>query len=137
MTSLSVVVPTRNRCALLMTTLTSFLASRDVDLEVVIVDDGSTDGTAHRIAALGEPRVRLVRHDVSTGVVAARNLGIGLAEGEWLGFCDDDDVWAPEKLTRQIHAADVGGQGWALLLGYVPATGLRRRGPYRRRPASR
>ncbi len=113
-TSVSVVVPTRDRCALLMTTLASILASRDVDLEVVIVDDGSTDGTAQRVEALGEPRVRLVRHDMSMGVVAARNRGIRVADGAWLGFCDDDDVWAPEKLTTQVRAAQLGGHGWAL-----------------------
>ena len=108
----SVVVPTRDRSGLLALTLGGVLGQRDVDLEVVVVDDGSTDGTAAMVAGLGDERVRLLRHDRSRGVGAARNTGIAAARGEWVAFCDDDDLWAPGKLARQLEAATRAGRHW-------------------------
>jgi glycosyltransferase involved in cell wall biosynthesis len=108
----SVVVPTHNRRRLLGQTLRSILGQRGVDFEVLVVDDGSTDGTAEMVAGLADARVRLLRHDTPKGVAAARNRGIAEATGAWLGFCDDDDLWAPNKLARQLQAAHQTGRGW-------------------------
>jgi glycosyltransferase involved in cell wall biosynthesis len=108
----SVVVPTHDRRRLLVQTLRSILRQQGVDLEVIVVDDGSRDGTAEAVAGLGDARVRLLRHDRSRGVSAARNTGIAAARGEWLGFCDDDDLWAPDKLARQLQAAHQTGRHW-------------------------
>lgn len=113
-TSVSVVVPTRDRRSLLMTTLASILASQDVDLEVLVVDDGSVDDTVEWVLAIGDPRLRLVRNEVSRGVVGARHRGAAAARGGWLAFCDDDDVWAPTKLAAQVLAAELGGHDWAV-----------------------
>jgi GT2 family glycosyltransferase len=109
----SVIVPTRNRSALLATTLRSVVRQRDVDLEVIVVDDASTDRTPEVVTALGDARVRMVRCQAPRGVSAARNLGAAEARGEWLGFVDDDDLWAPDKLARQLHAAREESRGWA------------------------
>lgn len=109
----SVVVPTRNRSRLLATTLRSVLRQRDVDLEVIVVDEGSTDDTPAMLAALGDPRVRIVRHDTPLGVSTARNRGAAEARGEWVAFLDDDDLWAPVKLASQLHAARAAGRDWA------------------------
>ena len=109
----SVVVPTHDRSRLLALTLRSILGQRGVDLEVIVVDDGSTDDTAEVVAGLGDDRVRLLRHDTPQGVAAARNYGIAEAAGGWLAFCDDDDLWAPDKLARQLHAARETGRAWA------------------------
>jgi glycosyltransferase involved in cell wall biosynthesis len=114
----SVVVPTHDRRRLLVQTLGSILRQQGVDLEVIVVDDGSTDGTAAAVAGLGDARVRLLRHDRARGVSAARNSGIAAARGEWLGFCDDDDLWAPDKLARQLKAAIRDGRHW-VYAGYV------------------
>jgi glycosyltransferase involved in cell wall biosynthesis len=108
----SVVVPTHNRSGLLTQTLRSVLWQRGVDLEVVVVDDGSTDDTAEVVAALDDPRVRLLRHGIPRGVSAARNRGVAAAGGRWLAFCDDDDLWAPDKLARQLAAAQATGRSW-------------------------
>jgi glycosyltransferase involved in cell wall biosynthesis len=108
-----VVVPTRNRSRLLATTLRSVLWQRDVELSVIVVDDGSTDDTAELIASLGDARIIMVRHTAALGPSAARNVGAGQAQGEWIGFVDDDDVWAPEKLARQVAAAEQTGRDWA------------------------
>jgi glycosyltransferase involved in cell wall biosynthesis len=109
----TVVVPTHNRSGLLALTLRSVLWQRHVDLEVVVVDDGSTDDTAQVVAGLGDPRVRRVHHHTPQGVSAARNRGIAEAGGGWVAFVDDDDLWAPEKLARQLQAARDTGRAWA------------------------
>jgi glycosyltransferase involved in cell wall biosynthesis len=101
----SVVIPTHNRSALLKLTLRTALWQRDVDLEAIVVDDGSTDDTVARVASFNDPRVRLLRHDTPRGVSTARNHGIAEAKGEWLAFLDDDDLWAPYKLSSQLEAA--------------------------------
>jgi glycosyltransferase involved in cell wall biosynthesis len=108
----SVVVPTHNRSRLLALTLRSILWQQDVDLEVIVVDDGSSDDTAAVVAGLGDERLRLVRHDRPQGVSAARNRGIAEARGDWVGFCDDDDLWAPQKLVRQLVAARTAEAEW-------------------------
>ncbi|MCP9489426.1 MAG: glycosyltransferase family 2 protein [Solirubrobacteraceae bacterium MAG38_C4-C5] len=113
MTQVSVVIPTLDRWPLLSRALGSALAQQDVDLEVLVVDDGSTDGTEERVRALRDDRVSLIRHDAPMGVATARNDGIDRARGEWVAFLDDDDLWAPSKLSRQIEIAAARHAGWA------------------------
>jgi glycosyltransferase involved in cell wall biosynthesis len=104
MADVTVVIPTHNRRLLLMRTLHSVLTQRDVDLEVVVVDDGGSDGTEAALTGLADPRVTLVRHPSPRGVSAARNTGIEKGSAAWLAFVDDDDLWAPTKLARQLDA---------------------------------
>jgi glycosyltransferase involved in cell wall biosynthesis len=110
----SVVVPTHNRRELLASTLKTILWQRDTNLEVVVVDDGGRDPDVvpQVIADVADDRVVLVRNTVPTGVSAARNLGIATARGSWVAFCDDDDLWAPDKLALQLAAARSTGRGW-------------------------
>jgi glycosyltransferase involved in cell wall biosynthesis len=108
----SVVVPTRNRSALLAMSLHSVLSQRDVDLEVIVVDEASTDDTQAVLAGLGDSRVRVLRHDSPKGVSTARNHGIEAARAEWVAFLDDDDLWAPRKLALQLEAARDTGASW-------------------------
>ncbi len=115
----SVVVPTRNRWPLLSTTLRGALAQEAVDVEVVVVDDASTDETARRLAALYEPRMRVIRHERSRGPAGARNAGMRASRGEWISFLDDDDVWSPLKLRRQLDAAAVEGASFVYAAAIV------------------
>jgi glycosyltransferase involved in cell wall biosynthesis len=108
----SVVVPSHNRARLLRRTLRSILAQHLSDIEVVVVDDGSTDDTSS-VAGAADPRVVVVRNAKPAGVSAARNRGIAAARGDWIAFCDDDDLWSPDKLARQLMAADQVGANWA------------------------
>ena len=108
----SVVVPTHNRARLLRRTLHSILAQRVDAIEVIVCDDGSDDDTARTAAAL-DRRVRVVCNQKPAGVSAARNRGIAEARGEWIAFCDDDDLWSPDKLPRQLVAAESAGADWA------------------------
>jgi glycosyltransferase involved in cell wall biosynthesis len=114
----SVVIPTRNRSALLAMALRSVLAQRDVDLEVIVVDEASEDDTRSMIAALGDPRVQIVRHESCQGVSAARNRGIAVARAEWIAFLDDDDLWSPDKLAQQLQVARQTGALW-VYVGHV------------------
>lgn len=109
----SVVIPTRNRRRLLALALASVLDQRDVVLEVIVVDDASTEASAASPGRLGDARVRTIRHDAPHGPSAARNRGIAEAKGEWIAFLDDDDVWAPEKLAAQLQALAETGRRWA------------------------
>lgn len=109
----SVVVPTRDRAAAVPIALGSALAQRGVDVEVIVVDDGSTDGTPALLGSVGDRRVRVLRHGRPEGVAAARNLGLAVARGEWVAFLDDDDLWAPAKLARQLDALGRSGAAWS------------------------
>jgi glycosyltransferase involved in cell wall biosynthesis len=105
MPEVSIVIPSHNRWPLLRRTLAGALAQEGVDHEVIVVDDGSSDGTSERLAALREPRLRAFRHERGRGVAHARNRGLAEARGEWVAFLDDDDLWAPGKLRSQLDAA--------------------------------
>ena len=97
----SVVIPTWNRAALVAEAAASVLAQSWRDLELLVVDDGSTDGTADRLARIGDPRLRVIRQG-NGGVARARNRGVAEARGDWIAFLDSDDLWRPEKLARQM-----------------------------------
>jgi glycosyltransferase involved in cell wall biosynthesis len=109
----TVVIPTRDRCRRLELAVRSALGQTGVELEVLIVDDGSTDATEHMVLSIPDPRVRCLRRPVSEGVSVARNLGIAEARGRWVGFLDDDDAWAPTKLRCQIDAMVSSGRTWS------------------------
>ena len=103
---ISVIIPTYNRALYLERAIGSVLAQRLACDELIVVDDGSTDGTAalvERLAAGSAVPIRLCRQD-NQGAAAARNLGIGRARGELLAFLDSDDWWLPHKLARQTTA---------------------------------
>ncbi len=102
MPAVSVILPVYNRAALVERALASVLQQSYRDLEVLVVDDGSTDGTAAQVAAHPDPRVRLIRRDRNYGQASARNLGVARAQGWLLAFQDSDDEWLPEKLARQV-----------------------------------
>jgi glycosyltransferase involved in cell wall biosynthesis len=110
----SVVIPTNNREGFLAQSLRSALGQQGVDLEVVVVDDGSNAGAVSRVPGIGDSRVRVVRHAARQGVSTARNTGIAAAEGGWVAFLDDDDLWAPRKLRAQIEALEASpGREWS------------------------
>jgi glycosyltransferase involved in cell wall biosynthesis len=106
----SVVIPTRDRWGMLRATLVTVLAQRDVNLEVIVVDDGSTTAPAHFPR---DRRIRLLRQDPSRGVAEARNAGLAAASGPYVAFTDDDDLWAPDKLSAQLRAMERTGAGWS------------------------
>jgi len=109
----SVVIPTRNRIALLTRALRSVQAQHGTSFEVIVVDDCSIDETSEVIASLGDDRIRVLRTEQPGGAAVARNVGIGEAAGRWIAFLDDDDLWAPDKLAKQLEAMSGSGRLWA------------------------
>ena len=97
----SVIIPTFNRRALVLESVASACAQTGVECEIVVVDDGSTDGTASALRAQFGSRVQLVETP-NHGVSAARNTGVAASHGDWLAFLDSDDLWMPHKLAAQL-----------------------------------
>jgi glycosyltransferase involved in cell wall biosynthesis len=97
----SVVIPVNDGERYLREAIDSVVAQQGVAVEVIVIDDGSNDASAAVAESYGPP---VVCHSVrrSRGPGAARNLGVARATGEYLGFLDADDVWAPSKLFRQV-----------------------------------
>lgn len=98
----SVVLPAFNRAESLGTAMDSVLAQADVRLELIVVDDGSTDATAAVAEAHPDPRVWVLRLGENRGAAAARNAGIAAAHAPWVAFQDSDDLWLPGKLAAQL-----------------------------------
>ncbi len=97
----SVIVPAFNCADFIADCLHSILAQDHSALEVVVVDDGSTDGTAAAVAAFGS-RVRYISQ-TNSGSAVARNRGIDEASGDLVAFCDSDDLWTPGRLAQQVQ----------------------------------
>ncbi|MEQ1636033.1 MAG: glycosyltransferase family A protein [Methylococcales bacterium] len=100
--TVSVIIPTYNRNQLLQRALQSVLAQTKPAFEIIVVDDGSEDGTASMLRQQF-PQVACY-YQSNSGVSIARNLGIQQAKGDWLAFLDSDDTWHPQKLNRQMAA---------------------------------
>jgi len=103
----TVIVPTFNRRATIMSALESALRQDCPSFEVIIVDDGSTDGTGDflRSQSYSVP-VYVIQQSENGGPAAARNLAISLASGKYVAFLDSDDQWLPEKLAKQVAAME-------------------------------
>ena len=100
---LSVVIPTWNRAQLVCDAVNSALAQRVGCVEVIVVDDASTDATAERLEAEFGTRIRLLRLEHRRGAGGARNAGARFARGEFVAFLDSDDVWLPGKLEAELR----------------------------------
>jgi glycosyltransferase involved in cell wall biosynthesis len=103
----SVIVPVHDGERFLPESLPAITAQTHQPVELVVVDDGSTDGSA-RVAGefVAAHGIGVVHRRPQGGVAAARNAGLELASGEYLAFCDQDDVWHPEKIARQLAFLD-------------------------------
>jgi len=112
----SIIMPVYNRAALIREAVDSVLAS-DIPLELIVVDDASTDETPSVLQSITDPRVRTVRMDVNSGQSAARNRGLDLAAGRYVKFLDSDDLLFADHLPNEVNAirdaADIVVSGWA------------------------
>jgi glycosyltransferase involved in cell wall biosynthesis len=119
----SVVIPAYNRAATIAAAIESVLRQTYSDFELVVVDDGSTDGTLAAAEAVRDPRVRLVAAPRNLGAAGARNLGVEEARGAWVAFQDSDDEWLPRKLEKQM-ARLAGGAHLGAYCGLLTLGGL-------------
>ncbi len=145
----SVILPTHNRASLLPRAIESVLSQDYTDLELIVIDDGSTDQTQVVVGEITDPRLRYVRLERNYGVAYARNQGILHAAGELTAFADSDDVWLPEKLPAQLqllqlhkhidfvfgdylninHVSAIQGQGFCQNAAGLSALGCRQLAP--------
>ena len=100
--TISVIIPLYNRRDEVGRAIASALRQSRAPDEIIVVDDASRDDSADAVAASGDRRVRLLRHERNRGAAAARNTGIAAATSDWIALLDSDDEWKPEKLSRQI-----------------------------------
>jgi glycosyltransferase involved in cell wall biosynthesis len=97
----SVIIPTYNRGWIIKEAIESVLAQDFTDFELIVVDDGSTDDTFEILGGFGDA-LKVLRQS-NRGVSAARNRGIETSAGRWIAFLDSDDLWLPQKLSRQVE----------------------------------
>jgi len=106
MPKVSVIIPTFNRKNMLKEAIDSILAQTYSDFELIIVDNCSTDGTERMVAGYHDERIRYFRNS-NNGIIAVNlNYGIKRARGEYIALCDDDDIWMPDKLSKQVASLD-------------------------------
>lgn len=130
---ISVIIPTRNRKERLQRALESAQAQRWRNIEIIVIDDASTDGTSpmmQKLSAL-DGRIRVIRNEVPQGGGGARNTGIAAARGTFVAFLDDDDEWFPDKLSLQ-HAMlaahpEASAVSCSFILGTPGSSGRERR----------
>lgn len=101
--AVSVVIPAYNRLKSLPRALDSVLRQTFEDIEVIVVDDCSTDGTWNYLNSVRDPRLRIIRHEVNKGAGAARNTGFRAARADLIAFQDSDDEWLVTKLATQVE----------------------------------
>ena len=100
--NVSVIIRTYNRAYILGEAIASAIQQTVPPLEVIVVDDGSTDATSEVVRAFQDDRIRLIKHEANRGVGAAGNTGVSAARGELIAFLDSDDLWEPDKLEKQL-----------------------------------
>ena len=99
---ISVIIPTYQRRDKLKITLKSVLSQTYTNYEVLIMDDGSNDGTKEMVNSLNDSRIFYNWQKNTGGPAKPRNNGIKIAKGDWIAFLDDDDVWKENKLERRF-----------------------------------
>jgi len=102
----SVVISTFNRAGLITRAINSIQNQTYKNIEIIIVDDASSDNTEDVIKAMLDKRIRYIRHEKNKGLPAGRNTGIKAANGEYIAFLDDDDEWREDKLEKQLSIID-------------------------------
>lgn len=112
---ISVIIPTYNRMRTLERSVNSVLNQTYANLEILIIDDGSDDGTEAYVKSIEDDRIRYYRNERNMGPSASRNRGAKLAKGTFLAFQDSDDEWEPDKLMRLTEALDQAGGDTALV----------------------
>jgi glycosyltransferase involved in cell wall biosynthesis len=99
----SVIIPTYNRSQMLKNTIQSVLQQTEQDLEIIVIDDGSTDDTSQVVESLSDGRIRYY-YKTNSGAAGARNLGLSKCKGEFVAFLDSDDLWPENYIETMVSA---------------------------------
>ncbi len=108
----TVVVPTYKRFALVQQAIASVMAQTYKNWEIIIVDDGSDDGTAEAIHSMNDSRIKILEMQHIGNIAVLRNAGVRAGSGEWVAFLDSDDEWVPQKLEMQLNILLREGKRW-------------------------
>jgi len=109
--SVSVIVATYNRADIINETVESILNQTFKNFELIVIDDGSTDNTEEVVNSYKDNRLQYIKIDNWGGPAKPRNIGIKQSKGTYIAFCDDDDIWSPQKLEKQIESLDNSDHG--------------------------
>lgn len=101
---ISVIIPTHNRAGTILRSVISVLNQTEKDLELIVVDDCSTDNTIEILKQVDDKRLSVIKLEKNSGACHARNVGIENAKGDFIAFQDSDDEWLPAKLEKQLDA---------------------------------
>lgn len=121
----SVVLPTYNRAEIVLEAVNSVLASSFADLELIVVDDSSTDGTAALLAGVSDPRLRVVMNEGRKGTSGARNHGIAKARADWICQIDSDDLWDVDMLANLARGVAGAAESVGVVYGSDHSVDLR------------
>jgi len=99
----SVIIPVHNRSELLPRTVRSVVTQTYRNLEIIIIDDGSSEDIKSMVDGFNDSRIRYLRHDTNRGVAEARNTGLKASHGDFISFLDSDDEYLPEKIEKQVN----------------------------------
>lgn len=102
MATVSVIIPTYNRAGVIRRSIDSVLAQTFDDMEIIVIDDGSTDNMGEIVQSIPDERIRYIPCETNRGTSAARNEGLKVAQGKYIAFLDSDDEWLPEKIEKQV-----------------------------------
>jgi len=102
----SVIIPVYNRASLIGRAISSVLAQTYGNIEIIVVDDASSDALDAALSEFAGAKLRCIAHSANRGAAAARNTGVAAAQGEFVAFLDSDDLWSSEKLDRQVNALE-------------------------------
>jgi glycosyltransferase involved in cell wall biosynthesis len=108
---ISIVIPTYNRLILVQQAITSIVTQTYSNWELIVVDDGSDDGTNEAVC-IPDQRIRFLAMNRTGNIAALRNAGVQVSNGTWLAFLDSDDVWVPQKLEIQMKLLLKEGKRW-------------------------
>ena len=98
----SIIMPSYNTARFIGESIASVFAQTYTNWELLIVDDCSTDNTDEIIAQFNDPRITYVKNEKNSGAAVSRNRALAQAKGKWIAFLDSDDLWAPQKLEKQL-----------------------------------
>jgi glycosyltransferase involved in cell wall biosynthesis len=108
----TVVIPTYNRFVLLQQAITSVVTQTYTNWELIIVDDGSDDGTSEAIISMKDNRIKVLKLRHIGNIAILRNIGVKSGSGEWLSFLDSDDIWIPQRLEILLSILFQKGKRW-------------------------
>lgn len=117
--TVSVIVPTYNRSGLIGRAIRSILAQSIFEIEIIVVDDASTDGTEDVVKSFCDERIRYIKLQDNGGASRARNIGAAAAQGKYLAFLDSDDEWLMEMLEMQLAVLTSDNSCDAVLAGFI------------------